>query len=514
MNRVMNMFVRIAVVLYLVQDSYSARILASVSTASYSHQIAFRPIWKALAKRGHEIVLMTTDPMEETENIRQIDMSFSYEILKERNFNSLMTNEVQNSLIRILTIISDIFHDIIFKQIKLPEVQQIINNKSEHFDLIMIELVFPIHLGLVEKIKAPVIALSSSDATPDLYYSMGSSSHPLLEAQLMFDSFPMTLWERLVAVVGGFLLQNYNSMYLLSSMKAQMRETFGENCRSLEELMEDIDMLFVNTNPFFHNIRPLSPNTISFGGGSHIESKNKPLPEDLKTFLDSATDGFIYFSLGTNVRSNLLNENLKRVFLETFSELPYKILWKFENTTLKSDNLMTRDWVPQDNVLGHPNIKLFITQCGLHSTEEAISKHVPMVAIPFIGDQLFNARILVKKEMGLYLDYSTLTKESLKEAIIEVITNTKYKKGVTEMADLFTDVEMTGLEKVVWWTEYVIRNKGAKHLKIPVTKIPFYQRYCLDVILAVIMMICTSFFCIKKSFSVIRRICFNKKKRD
>ncbi|KAK9886007.1 hypothetical protein WA026_014793 [Henosepilachna vigintioctopunctata] len=146
-------FVNILIAFCLCKSTFSARIFASVSTAAYSHQVAFRPIWKELANRGHEIVLMTTDPMEETKNIRQIDMSFSYTIMKERNFSSIVTNDLQNGSLNSAKLLSDIFFDYIFKQIEHPEVQQIINNKSEHFDLLMLELMFPIHLGLLEKLK-------------------------------------------------------------------------------------------------------------------------------------------------------------------------------------------------------------------------------------------------------------------------------------------------------------------------------------------------------------------------
>lgn len=41
---------------------------------------------------------------------------------------------------------------------------------------------------------------------------------------------------------------------------------------------------------------------------------------------------------------------------------------------------------------------------------------------------------------------------------------------------------MNGLEKAVWWTEYVIRNKGAKHLRNPAADLPLYQYFLLDVI--------------------------------
>lgn len=40
---------------------------------------------------------------------------------------------------------------------------------------------------------------------------------------------------------------------------------------------------------------------------------------------------------------------------------------------------------------------------------------------------------------------------------------------------------MKGLEKAVWWTEYVLRH-GTQHLRSPSADIPLYQYYFLDVI--------------------------------
>lgn len=111
--------------------------------------------------------------------------------------------------------------------------------------------------------------------------------------------------------------------------------------------------------------------------------------------------------------------------MDTFAELPYQVLWKFENDTLpdKPKNVRIEKWLPQQDLLGHPNIKLFITQAGLQSTEEAIVNHVPLLAIPFLADQHANARKITKLGMGLHLDITTLSKEQFKTAITQIVSN-------------------------------------------------------------------------------------------
>lgn len=165
--------------------------------------------------------------------------------------------------------------------------------------------------------------------------------------------------------------------------------------------------------------------------------------QDLKDFLDSATNGFIYFSLGTIIQSHQLTKDKVKVILDTLKELPYKVLWKYGSDDLpeKSTNIKVMKWVPQQDVLGknklqyfqcinlfnnliiaHPNIKLFITHGGLHSAEEAIGSHVPMIVMPFFSDQPYNARKLeYKKVAKIVFPHDGFKKELFKERIMQVI---------------------------------------------------------------------------------------------
>lgn len=58
--------------------------------------------------------------------------------------------------------------------------------------------------------------------------------------------------------------------------------------------------------------------------------------------------------------------------------------------------------------------------------EEAIYTHVPMIVMPFYGDQLKNARIVEYKGFGKFVNHKpVLKKEELKSTILDVINNPK-----------------------------------------------------------------------------------------
>jgi UDP:flavonoid glycosyltransferase YjiC (YdhE family) len=74
-------------------------------------------------------------------------------------------------------------------------------------------------------------------------------------------------------------------------------------------------------------------------------------------------------------------------------------------------------------VTAHPNVCLFITHAGILSTHEAIYHGVPVVGIPFIGDQFSNIFKLSTRGAGVELVYRTLSKQSILDAVQTVLGN-------------------------------------------------------------------------------------------
>lgn len=96
--------------------------------------------------------------------------------------------------------------------------------------------------------------------------------------------------------------------------------------------------------------------------------------------MDSADDGAIFMSLGSNVRSSDLSDEKLSVFVNKFKTIKQKIVWKFEdNLPNKPHNVIIGKWLPQNDILAHPNVKVFISHCGKGGVTEAKYHGVPVL---------------------------------------------------------------------------------------------------------------------------------------
>ncbi|KAG5874354.1 hypothetical protein JTB14_022347 [Gonioctena quinquepunctata] len=486
-----------------------ANILAIVPAPFYSHQIAFQEIWKELSRRGHQVTLITTVPIDEPDlvNLTVIDMSRSYKLLTEKYTISKTAENILN-MWNWYDIFAKINRDAAEEQLSSVELQDLIHrHHNYHFDLVLVESYFPEFLTFAKIYDCPSVLLTSVDGHTEFHRAMGNPVHPVLNADYA-TAFHVELgfFERVTSTVYSLYVSSFETFYVNPAKQKIIDKYFTNSSVTLSQLIKNVDLLFLDCHPVIQGPRAIGPTTINIGMERRLIAKH-PLTKELKYFMDNASEGFIYMSLGSNVRSKDLNKDTLESIVEVFRKLPFRVVWKFEDDRKDRlegipDNIMVVKWAPQQLVLKHPNIKLFITQGGLQSLEEAVYSNVPLVVIPYFADQFKNARLMEYKGIGKKVGRKPFVKgKELEDAILEVITDQRYKENISKMGKWAKDVPMTGLEKAVWWTEYVIRHKGSKHLRNPAADIPLYQYFLLDVIgfLLIALMILIALFFISIS---------------
>ncbi|CAB1332458.1 unnamed protein product [Coregonus sp. 'balchen'] len=109
--------------------------------------------------------------------------------------------------------------------------------------------------------------------------------------------------------------------------------------------------------------RPTMPNVIYIGG--FLRKPAKPLPQDLEKFVQrSGEHGVIIMSLGTFVKD--LPSDLTDEMVVVFAILPQKVIWRHigDRPATLGNNTLLVDWMPQNDILGHPKKRLFIAHGG------------------------------------------------------------------------------------------------------------------------------------------------------
>lgn len=170
--------------------------------------------------------------------------------------------------------------------------------------------------------------------------------------------------------------------------------------------------------------------------------------------------------------------------LRSFSKLKQKVIMKWEDNEMpnKPDNVLIGKRMPQNEILAHPNMKLFISHCGLGSVNEAKFHGVPILGLPIFADQPKNFEAITDEGWSIGEPLGDLTEESFQRYLHEMLTNRKYSEIVKKVSNLYRDRPQSPLETAVYWVEYVLRHRGgAKHMQSPAIYLNWFQYHSLDV---------------------------------
>ncbi|XP_064620792.1 UDP-glucuronosyltransferase 1A5-like [Lineus longissimus] len=371
--------------------------------------------------------------------------------------------------------------------------------KSERFDFAIVEgssvsrcyYIVAHILGIPYASLGTFHSLDIASAASQAHYLVPSLANPdsLLTGQ--------TLVMRLAGV--------FHTILLSRKVEADFRKYAADKpYSSLYDLACNSELWLLDAAPQLSVPMPEPPNVIHVGGLSSREARPISDPR-LKQFVDKAEAGFIFISFGSMLEN--YPSFLQTILLDVMQKLPLKVVWKNANISNIQNkipaNVFVSDWLPQNDVLGHPNVKLFITHCGSGGQHEALFHAVPMVGVPLWVDQQFNARKLVKFGFGRFVDSQHLTTDRLLAEIDLVLSNQSYKDNIVSASKMFRDQPMKPRETAAYWIEHVMKY-GGSHLRSSTLDMPWYQLIMVDVLCVLILVLIFSMFV---TWMIIRCVC-------
>ncbi|XP_028255002.1 UDP-glucuronosyltransferase 1-2-like [Parambassis ranga] len=284
-------------------------------------------------------------------------------------------------------------------------------------------------------------------------------------------------------------------------------EKYFEGGCDIISLLQDADIWLFRSDFVFDFPRPTMPNAVYIGGFQCKEAR--PLLADLDKFVQSAGGhGVIIMSLGSSV--NALPDDIADEIASVFAKMPQKVIWrhKGQRPSTVGNNTRIVDWMPQRDLLGHPRVKVFVAHGGTNGLQEAIYNGVPVLGIPLFFDQYDNLLRLQERGAGKIIQLAEVNGRTFEQGVKEVLHGDSYRENMQRLSHLHRDKPLALMDLAIFWVEYVMRNKGASHLRTEAYKMPWYSYYNLDVLL---LMLTAVTLLLLSTFAVISFLCCSRK---
>ncbi|XP_068831799.1 UDP-glucuronosyltransferase 2B4-like isoform X2 [Capricornis sumatraensis] len=433
-----------------------------------NHWMNMKTILDQLVTRSHEVTVLTPsvstfiDP-KKTSSLKLV--TFPLPLIKEENENFLKLfiekwkHAVRDSFWNHLSTVESLswgYSDILMKTCR-----EVVSNKElmvklheERFDVIFADAVGPCGELLAEILKIPFMYSLYSTPGSSVEKKSGRLPFPPSYVPVMLSELSdhMTFMERVKNMIYALYFEFWFQAYNEKKWNQFYSEVLGRPT-TLVETMGKAEMWLIRNYWDFSFPRPRLPN-FEFVGGIHCKPA-KSLP---------------------------------------------KVLWRYDGK--KPDtlgpNTQLYKWLPQNDLLGHPKTKAFVTHGGSNGIYEAIYHGVPMVGLPLFADQPHNIVHMKAKGAAVRLDLETMSTEDLLSALKEVINNPSYKQNVMRLSAIHHDRPVKPLDLAVFWIEFVMRHKGAKHLRPAIHNLTWLQYHSLDVIGFLLACVATAAFVVTK----------------
>ncbi|KAI7810762.1 UDP-glucuronosyltransferase 2A3-like [Triplophysa rosa] len=396
--------------------------------------------------------------------------------------------------------------------VSLFEDQKLLQSlKESNYDLMLTD---PVRFGgviLGHYLKLPIVYNVRWTVYNEAHFAIAPSPLSYVPLPMLELSDRMTFLERVKNIVMYIITETQVALMIAPYYNALCERYIGPGT-SYFTLIQSADLWLHRVDFIFEFPRPTMPNIVYMGGFQC--KKTKPLPKDLEDIVQSSRDhGVIVMSLGTLIGQ--LPDDVAEAVAEAFAELPQKVIWRYKGRrpSALGNNTLIMDWIPQNDLLGHPKTRAFVAHGGTNGIQEAIYHGVPIIGIGLIFDQPDNLSKMRVKGVAKTVDFGTLDKNSFLETVKEVLYDPSYRENMQRLSRLHRDVPVKPLDNAIFWIEFVMRHKGAAHLRTESYKMPWYSYQSVDVILllmsAVMLITLTTYALIRY---LCCRICLRKTK--
>ncbi|XP_018418431.1 PREDICTED: 2-hydroxyacylsphingosine 1-beta-galactosyltransferase [Nanorana parkeri] len=484
--------------------SMSAKILVVPPIMFESHLYIFKTIAIALKDKGHQTDFLASEG-------RVFPKSSQYQIQRYPGiFNSTTSDDFLQSKMK----------NIFSGRFTALELFDILDHYSKNCDMMVGNTLLMEHLKkekydlvLVDPnemcgfVIANILEVKYAVFSTGLWYPAEVGAPAPLSYVPEFNSLltdRMDLLDRIRNSV-VYLVSRFGVNFLvLPKYEKIMRKYNVLPSKSMYELVQGSCLWMLCTDIALEFPRPTLPNVVYVGG--ILTKPASSLPQDLQTWVDGVDDnGFVLVSFGAGVK--YLSEDIAQKLAGALAKLQQKVIWRFSGPKPKNlgNNTKLVEWLPQNDLLGHPKIKTFLSHGGLNGIFEAIYHGVTVVGIPLFGDHYDTMTRVQAKGMGILLEWKRMTEDNLYKALSDVIYSRSYREQATKLSNIHKDQPGHPVSRATYWIDYILRHNGAKHLRAATYDISTYQYFLVDIVLVAVVIAVLAWYAFSKIVKYMRR---------
>uniref|UniRef100_W5N509 UDP-glucuronosyltransferase n=1 Tax=Lepisosteus oculatus TaxID=7918 RepID=W5N509_LEPOC len=355
--------------------------------------------------------------------------------------------------------------------------------KQESYDIVLLDAFNPCSFLVAEWLGVPYVAFFPGTLSfPSNGLPRPLSYVPVYRSQL---SHHMGFWDRVTNVLlflGSLAAERFTQAPFLQVIERH----FNPAQTSLPELYRKAELWAFNTDFSLEIPQPLMPNTVCVGG--LLAKAPKPVSQDLEDFISRFQEaGFIVVTLGSML-STVPQEQLVQEMNAGFAEVPQGVIWRFNPSRWPqriqpAANIKLVEWLPQNDLLGHPKARLLVTHGGQNSLMQAVFHAVPVLGIPLFGDQFDNMVRAEERGLGRSLSPTELRGALFASTMKSLIGDSRYKTSAQALSRIHRSHPLAPGQRLVHWVEHILQSGGGAHLRARSLLQPWYERWLLDVAL-------------------------------
>ncbi|XP_045701602.1 UDP-glucuronosyltransferase 1-6-like isoform X4 [Phyllostomus hastatus] len=487
-----------------------------------SHWLSMKDIVEVLSDRGHDILVLVPEVnllLKESAHYtrRTFEVPYGQEELRQR-FRAFGNQQfAQRSLLNASLV--EYRNNMILMHMVFASCQSLLKDsatlrflRDSEFDALFTDPAMPCGVILAEYLGLPSVYLFRGfpcrhlDSQGTQCPSPPSYVPRALSSNTDRMTFPQRVKNMLIALSESFLCSMVYSPYGPLASEVLRKDV------TLQDLMSSASVWLLRSDFVMNYARPVMPNIVFIGGINCAHQK--PLSQEFEAYVNASGEhGIVVFSLGSMISE--IPEKRAMEIADALGKIPQTVLWRYTGTrppNLAKNTVLVK-WLPQNDLLGHPKTRAFITHSGSHGIYEGICNGVPMVMLPLFGDQMDNAKRMETRGAGVTLNVLEMTSEDLANALKTVINDKSYKENIMRLSSLHKDRPIEPLDLAVFWVEFVMRHKGAPHLRPAAHDLTWYQYHSLDVIGFLLAIVLGVVFIVYKSCAFACSKCFGKKRR-